>query len=156
VFFIVCLSSVVSCNKNSNTTTVNIIVTDGDSGTAANNATVYLYDSGAAVATNSPKYTQGTDQSGKAKITVASLSTYFIVVQKGTEKNYYGGYIPVGIFKSQTDIDDNPRQTPPAVVGGVKFKDVNGDGQINSQDITPMPSINIVANTNNSESVTIY
>jgi len=154
--------TVLSCKKAETpapaeaATTVAVTVTDGSTGVAATGATVLLYDSADAVASNTSKYTATTDQTGTVKITVAYISQYFVIAQKGSEKNYYSGLIPIGIFKTQTDIQNSAIQTPPAVIGGVKFQDTNGDGRISAADDVSAPNIKVTANTNNAISTTIY
>lgn len=148
-----------SCKKSQTTvtaTTVQISVTDGVNNDAATAATVYLYDSADALSSNTPKYTGTTDQNGKVTITVAYTSQYLVVAQKGVEKNYFSGLIPIGIFTSATEIADSPIQTPAAVVGDVKFLDTNGDGMISSQDDVTAPAISITAKTSNAFATTIY
>jgi len=115
-----------------------------------------LFDSSAGVLSNSPKYSATTDQSGKASITIAFVSQYFVVAQNATGKNYYSGLIPTGIFETQTEIQDSPAQTPAGVIGGVKFQDTNGDGVITAADDVSAPVVSITANTKNSFSTTIY
>ena len=142
--------------KTANSTTISVTVTNGASGTVSSGATVNLYETAAAVSGGSPKYSQVTDASGKAKFTVAYLAKYYIIVKNGTAANYYNGYIPVGIFANQTDINDSPAQSPPAVVGGARFSDTNGDGVINPSDFVTVPSIDVTENANTNFSVVIY
>jgi hypothetical protein len=132
-----------SCDKNGpGTSTVDITVTDGLTGAASAGATVKLYDdvnkpnNGEA-----PTYTLTSDASGKVKTSVAYIGVYYIVVEKGTQKNYFNGLIPIGVFKSQSEIDSSPAQTPVATIGAVKFKDTNGDGVINDSDKTHAPNL---------------
>jgi hypothetical protein len=155
-FFLILLIAGLSCKKSQTSTTLIVTVTDGRTGSVAAGASVFLYDSSAGVASNSPKYSATTDQNGKVSITIAFVSQYFVVAQNANEKNYYGGLIPTGIFKTQTDIQDSPAQTPSAVIGSVKFQDTNGDGAITAADDVPAPSASIAANTANSFSTTIY
>ena len=145
-----------SCKKNTTSTTISVTVTNGASRSVSSGATINLYETAAAVSGGSPKYSQVTDASGKTKFTVAYLAKYYIIVKNGSAANYYNGYIPVGIFTSQTDINDSPAQTPAAVVGGVRFSDTNGDGVINSSDFLTVPSINVTENANTAFSVVIY
>jgi len=158
LFSAILLITGLSCKKSqtSTSTSLTVTVTDGRTGSPAAGASVYLYNSAAAVTGNSPQYTATTDQSGKANITVAFVSQYFVVAQNATEKNYYNGLIPIGIFTTQTDIQDSPAQTPAGVIGGVKFKDTNGDGAITAADDGPPPAASITANTSNSFSTAIY
>ena len=45
------------------------------------------------------------------------------------------GYQSLGLFESQEDIDNSPKQTFGSVrVGDIKYADINGDGKIDSQD----------------------
>jgi hypothetical protein len=156
------ITCVASCSKKNDAattpsaTTVEVTVTDGSSGSTSTGATVSLYESTTAVTNNTPKYTQATDQTGKAKITVDFLSQYYIVVQKGTAKNFYSGLIPVGLFKSAADIAASPIQSPAGAVGGVKYQDSNGDGKIDKLDYVNPPAITLKANTNTTAAVTIY
>ena len=47
----------------------------------------------------------------------------------------YFGYISEGLFQSQAEIDNSPRQTFGAVKpGDIKYKDINGDGAIDNRD----------------------
>lgn len=156
LFFSIWLITGLSCKKSQTSTTLAVTVTDGRTGSPAAGVSVFLYDSSAAVISNTPKYSATTDQSGKANIAIAFLSQYFVVAQNATEKNYYGGLAPIGIFTTQTDIQDSPAQTPAGVVGGVKFRDTNGDGIITAADDVPAPAASITANTTNSFSTTIY
>jgi hypothetical protein len=155
-FFLGLLITGLSCKKGQTVTTLTVTVTDGRTGAPAAGASVLLYDSSSGVASNAAKYSATTDQSGKATITIAFLSQYFVIAQQASEKNYYSGLIPTGIFKTQADIQFTPAQTPPAAIGGVKFQDTNGDGVVNAQDDGPPPAASIAANTTNLFSTTIY
>ena len=48
--------------------------------------------------------------------------------------------ISLGLFKDQADIESSPVQTYSSDVrpGDIKYKDVNGDGVINDDDIVPL------------------
>ncbi|MDE6145137.1 MAG: SusC/RagA family protein, partial [Muribaculaceae bacterium] len=48
------------------------------------------------------------------------------------------GYIAEGLFKSQEEIDNSPKQNLGSnpQVGDIKYRDLNGDGQITSEDKT--------------------
>lgn len=50
------------------------------------------------------------------------------------------GFIAEGLFKDQDDIDNSPRQTLGGTImpGDIKYKDVNGDGIINWDDVVPL------------------
>ena len=50
------------------------------------------------------------------------------------------GLIALGLFKDDQEISESPRQQFESVVrpGDIKYKDVNGDGVVNSDDIVPL------------------
>jgi hypothetical protein len=60
---------------------------------------------------------------------------------KGTSINEIYGYTSLGLFKSQQDIDNSPSQSSLGVIkpGDIKYKDLNGDGVINSLDAGYLP-----------------
>ena len=64
---------------------------------------------------------------------------YPYMEQRGTNNGADFGYIAVGLFKSQAEIDNAPDQsalggTP--LVGDIRYKDLNGDGKIDQNDVT--------------------
>ncbi|MCL3780925.1 TonB-dependent receptor [Prolixibacteraceae bacterium JC049] len=68
----------------------------------------------------------------------ASNSLYY----QQTEGYKWGqtrGLIALGLFKDQAEIDNSPKQTYGKILpGDIKYKDVNGDGKINDDDIVPI------------------
>lgn len=58
----------------------------------------------------------------------------------GVPYNVRRGLIALGLFADQDDIDSSPKQTFSTDVrpGDIKYKDVNGDGVIDRDDIVPM------------------
>lgn len=56
--------------------------------------------------------------------------------------NYYSGYIALGLFRDENDVKFSPDQTGIAgrkvLPGDIKYKDVNGDGVISSEDQVPL------------------
>lgn len=57
----------------------------------------------------------------------------------GRPYNYQKGYIALGLFNDQEEIDNSPKQTfGDYMPGDIKYKDVNGDGMINSDDRVPL------------------
>jgi hypothetical protein len=147
-----------SCDKESPATSnVSITVTNGLTGTASSGATIKLYDDpNKANNGSSPAYTLTTDASGKITSQVDYIGGYFIVAEKGTQKSYYNGLIPIGIFKTQSEIDSSPAQTPVATIGSVKFKDTNGDGVINDSDKTVAPTLYLEAGQTINYNLAIY
>ncbi|MDB5150123.1 MAG: hypothetical protein JWQ57_4143 [Mucilaginibacter sp.] len=147
-----------SCDKEGpSTSTVAITVTDGVTGAASAGATVKLYDDVNKPNTGeAPAYTLTADASGKVSASVAYIGGYYIVAENGARKSYYGGLIPIGVFKTQADIDNSPVQTPTATIGAVKFKDANGDGVINDSDKKPAPTLFLEAGQTLNYSTTVY
>ncbi|WP_374948470.1 hypothetical protein [Mucilaginibacter sp.] len=145
-----------SCKKDDPTTSLEINVINGATNAASPGATIKLYAGANAVSDNVPTYTNTTDVSGRVKFNVKYQNQYYIIVENGSAKNFYSGLVPVAIFKTQADISASPAQNPIAVIGGIKFQDINGDGVVNAQDNIVAPLITIKAQTNNTISVTIY
>jgi TonB-linked SusC/RagA family outer membrane protein len=57
----------------------------------------------------------------------------------GKPLNRNKGLIALGLFKDQTEIDGSPGQTFSNVLpGDIKYKDMNGDGQIDGNDMTQL------------------
>lgn len=53
------------------------------------------------------------------------------------------GLVALGLFKDEDDIQASPKQTFGVVrPGDIKYKDVNGDGKINDEDIVPLKNSN--------------
>lgn len=70
--------------------------------------------------------------------------TYTYQNRKGQRLNQPFGLIAEGLFKSQEEIESSPHQTFGTVrVGDIKYKDVNGDGVINTYDEVPIGNPNI-------------
>jgi len=71
----------------------------------------------------------------------------------GQPAGEFYGYVADGIFKSQAEVDAHAAQ-PGKGVGRLRFKDVNGDGQVNADDRTnigsPLPKFNGGLNFNSS------
>lgn len=63
---------------------------------------------------------------------------YSNLVRTGNRVNQYLGYQAIGLFKDQADIDNSPKQVLATNVypGDIKYADINGDGQIDSNDRT--------------------
>lgn len=63
-------------------------------------------------------------------------------MDRGFQLNQSRGLIALGLFKDQDDIDRSPSQAGMAnkavLPGDIKYKDVNGDGIINDDDIVPL------------------
>jgi len=48
------------------------------------------------------------------------------------------GYHAIGLFKDQDDVDNSPAQFGNILPGDIKYRDVSGDGKIDSDDRTPL------------------
>lgn len=48
------------------------------------------------------------------------------------------GYHAIGLFKDWDDVNNSPAQFGKVMPGDIKYRDVNGDGVINSDDMTPL------------------
>ena len=48
------------------------------------------------------------------------------------------GFISLGLFKDQQDVDMSPEQFGTVRPGDIKYKDVNGDGVITDDDKVPL------------------
>ncbi|MDD3036985.1 TonB-dependent receptor [Bacteroides sp.] len=61
-------------------------------------------------------------------------------MRKGYRHNQMKGLIAEGLFESQEEIDNRPKQDFGSICkpGDIKYKDVNGDGIINKDDIVPL------------------
>ncbi|MBO9154984.1 TonB-dependent receptor [Chitinophaga sp. GCM10012297] len=58
--------------------------------------------------------------------------------RKGQKVSQRYGYIALGLFESDKDVKNSPRQTGDVRAGDIKFKDLNGDGVIDSYDQAPI------------------
>ena len=58
--------------------------------------------------------------------------------ETGWPLSYHAGFIADGLFKSQEEIDNSPRQNLGSTVmpGDIKYRDLNGDGVIDDNDRT--------------------
>ena len=71
--------------------------------------------------------------------------TSSIRVVAGQPLGLFYGYTQEGVYKDQADVDASPKWAAGATVpGDIKYKDINGDGKIDTQDIgiigNPFPS----------------
>lgn len=68
-------------------------------------------------------------------------SPYSYLMQQGYRVDQTKGLIALGLFKDYEEIRTSPKQTYGEVMpGDIKYKDVNGDGLINDEDIVPVGS----------------
>lgn len=67
-------------------------------------------------------------------------STYPYRQQAGYRVNQAKGLVALGLFKDYDDIRNSPKPWDPVMPGDIKYKDINSDGLINSDDIVPIGS----------------
>ena len=63
--------------------------------------------------------------------------------KKGSSNNITRGLIALGLFKDEEDVNNSPSQFGKVLPGDIKYKDVNGDGVINGDDIVPIGNSSI-------------
>lgn len=56
----------------------------------------------------------------------------------GLPYNAQRGYLSLGLFRDELDVASSPKQFGTVRPGDIKYKDVNGDGKINSDDEVPL------------------
>lgn len=74
------------------------------------------------------------EENGEALLYGYRDSIYYFLADKNGATNLIDGYIVNGIFESQEDINNYPRQDQPSQIGDLKFMDSNGDGLVNQYD----------------------
>ncbi|MDU1891526.1 MAG: TonB-dependent receptor [Dysgonomonas sp.] len=70
-----------------------------------------------------------------------AANEYYYKMAKGYRHNQTRGLIALGLFKDQQEIDESPKQnfgSQTVMPGDIKYKDVNGDGIINEDDVVPI------------------
>lgn len=63
---------------------------------------------------------------------------YPYLEKNGYANNVQRGFISLGLFKDQQDVDMSPEQFGKVRPGDIKYKDVNGDGKITNDDQIPL------------------
>lgn len=58
--------------------------------------------------------------------------------RKGRKVSQTFGYVAMGLFESEQEIENSPVQNGDVRPGDIKFKDINGDGKIDSYDMVPI------------------
>jgi len=58
--------------------------------------------------------------------------------RKGRKVSQTFGYVALGLFESEQEIENSPTQNGDVRPGDIKFKDMNGDGKIDSYDMVPI------------------
>lgn len=68
---------------------------------------------------------------------------YPYLAKKGTSMDATRGYISLGYFRDSSEIVNSPVQMGSIRPGDLKYKDVNGDGVVDEQDIVPIGNSSI-------------
>lgn len=63
---------------------------------------------------------------------------YSYLENNGFANNVQRGFVALGLFKDQQDVDMSPSQFGTVRPGDIKYKDVNGDGKITDDDKVPL------------------
>jgi hypothetical protein len=137
-----------------------LTIKDATSWTAENynlstvpNAGAKLYASQSSFISNIPDFTATSDVNGIVKFYVPIQQQYFLIVAKGFLSNIKDGYVITGVFNDQAAIDAS--QQPGAKIGGLVYKDFNGDGVINTTDIIWHDVIYVYKNQTTTKTVII-
>ena len=156
----IALSGLLSCgddeseNDGEELALATITVFDADSWVAENTqlqqvqgAVIELYKDEDAFNANQPDYTITTDNNGEAQVMVPvpidndgdgffdeNSPNFLITIEKGTKSNFKDGFSIDGVFTCASDLDFAAQEG--ATLGGIQYADVNGDGVINSSDLT--------------------
>ena len=80
-----------------------------------------------------------TYSTNKVKYFEEADTKYEYASSSGRPNGYQKGYIALGLFKNQEEINNSPKQSFGVYQpGDIKYKDINGDGIINSDDQVPL------------------
>jgi len=139
-------------------TTVQVYALDGSNPSGSQSGiSVKFYESLVAITNNTPSASGVTDANGMAMVSIGiPVTSYYVIAQRGTRANYYNGLNPIGVFKTQQEIQTSPTQIPAGTIGGTKFRDTNGDGVITSADVLSPPVFSITPYYNTVIGTVIY
>jgi len=73
-----------------------------------------------------------TGQNGQAILYGSRTNNYYFTVEKGTKSNIINGYVLLGRYNTQAEVDASIDTA--ARIGGFRFADINGDGRLSSLD----------------------
>ena len=90
------------------------------------------------------KYTnQLTSFQGEGKSLLGKVQFDLYTITRTTEGEPVGqfyGYVTDGLFRNDTELAAGPTQESGTAVGDIRFKDINGDGKIDTKDQAPIGS----------------
>jgi hypothetical protein len=92
------------------------------------NAVIKIYSKEEDVNTSKTYDVLTTDQNGQADFYGSKKTAYFLTIQKDNKSNILNGYVLDGRYNTQAEVDNSG--DPNAILGGFKFKDINGDGRV--------------------------
>ena len=119
-------------------------------GTLADGATVELYASQQDYLTKKPAYTATTNSSGVASFKDIPEGEYFMVATKNGKTNIWRDAqnmtrVSDTVFQSEAEIKDPQQPIQDNVLpGDFKYRDLNGDGIINNNDVAAAPFFKLV------------
>jgi hypothetical protein len=151
------ISSLTSCKVDDvveKLTTPMLVVTVVDANNnPVSNANVNLYTDHEEYVNSSADYTATTDNKGKATFITIVPEDYLLSASKDGKQSIFKGFVEDGVFMSQAEVDESGQQG--AVVGGPKYKDINGDRIINNDDQTHLFIAEVLVNFTATETVLI-
>ena len=96
------------------------------------NAIIKIYTKAKNVGTEKIYDTLTTDQNAQAILYGLKTNDYYLTATKDNKSNIVNGYILLGNYNNQAEVDSSPDQN--ATVGGFRFMDLNYDGRVNLDD----------------------
>ena len=97
------------------------------------NAVIKIYTSATDVGTTKTYDVLTTDLNAQATLYGLKTNNYYFTVDKDNKSNINNGYVLQGTYNTQADIDSSPHYAA-AVIGGLRYMDVNHDAWINVSD----------------------
>lgn len=117
-------------------------------------AIIKIYSSQEDVGTTKTFDILTTDQNAQATLYGLKGISYFFTVEKDNKSNIVDGYVLAGTYNNQVEVDSSC--DPNATVGGLRFKDVNGDGCVWPDDKYNYDIISVSTNLSGIKYVDLY
>jgi hypothetical protein len=96
-----------------------------------------------------------TDQDGKADFYGVKGTSFLVTISKDNKSNIINGYVLDGRYDNQDEIDSSPDYAN-ALIGGLKFKDVNHDGRVWPDDKYNFDRIGVPTYITGVQSIDVY